>query len=53
MTGKEAFVFDGETVGFNFLDYWKFHYSNIYDLQDTIAEFIVSKALGINEAQND
>ena len=53
MTGKEAFLFDGETVGFDFLDYWKFHYSNIYDLQDTIAEFIVSKALGVNEAQND
>ena len=53
MTGKEAFVFEGETVGFDFLDFWRFHYSNIYDLQDKIAEFIVSKALGVNEAQND
>ena len=53
MTGKEAFVFEGETVGFDFLDFWRFHYSNIYGLQDMIAEFIVSKALGFNEAQND
>ena len=53
MTGKEAFLFEGEAVGFNFLDFWKFHYSNIYDLQDKIAEFIVSKALSVNEAQND
>ena len=53
MTGKEAFAFDGEAVGFDFLDFWRFHYSNIYDLQDKIAEFIVSKALGVNEAQND
>ena len=53
MTGKEAFVFEGEAVGFDFLDFWKFHYSNIYHLQGKIAEFIVSKALGINEAQNN
>ena len=53
MTGKETFIFDGKSAGFDFLDFWKFHYSNIYDLQDKIAEFIVSKALGIDEAQND
>ena len=53
MTGKETFVFNGEAVDFSFLDFWRFHYSNIYDLQDKIAEFIVSKALGINKAQND
>ena len=53
MTGKEAFTFNNENIGFDFLDFWKFHYSNIYDLQDKIAEFIVSKALGVHEAQND
>ena len=53
MTGKEAFVFEGKVVGFDFLDFWRFHYSNIYDLQDKIAEFIVSKVLGVNKAQND
>lgn len=53
MTGKEVFVLNGEAMGFDFLDFWRFHYSNIYDLQDKIAEFIVAKALGVNEAQND
>ena len=53
MLGNEEFLFDGKAVGFDFLDFWKFHYSNVYDLQDRIAEFIVSKALGINKAQND
>ena len=53
MKGKEMFIFDGEAVGFDFLDFWRFHYSNIYDLQDKIAEFVVSKALGIDNAHND
>jgi hypothetical protein len=53
MKGNEKFVFDGESTEFDFLDFWRFHFSNIYDLQDKLAEFIVSKALGVNEAQND
>ena len=53
MTGSEKFEYDGKSLGFSFLDYWKFHYSNIYDLQDSIAEFIVAKALDIHKSQND
>lgn len=53
MTGKEKFIFDGADLHFDYEDFWKFHYSNIYDQQDKIAEFIVSRALGICEAQND
>ena len=52
MTGMERFVFDGKDVGFNFLDFWRFKYSNIYSLHGAIAEFIVSKALGLNQSQN-
>lgn len=52
MLGTEKFEFDGKELGFDFKDFWQFHFSNIYDLQDKIAEFIVAKALGINEAQN-
>ena len=52
MTGKEAFVFENEALGFNFLDFWKFHYSNIYSLHGEIAEFVVARALGITKAQN-
>lgn len=48
MTGKEIFAFDGETVGFDFLDFWKFHYSNIYDLQDKIADLLtISNAVSL------
>ena len=52
MNGTEKFEFNGKDLGFDFKDYWQFHYSNIHDLQDTIAEFIVAKALGIEHAQN-
>ena len=33
MSGNEPFVFDSTELGFTMLDYWRFHYSNIYDLQ--------------------
>ena len=47
MTGKERFIFQENELEFSYLDFWKFHFSNIYDLQDKIAEFIVAKALGV------
>lgn len=53
MTGKEKFEFDGKELDYDFIDFWKFHYSNIYDIQGRIAEFIVAKALDIHESQND
>ena len=34
------------------LDFWKYQYSNIFDLQENIAEFIVGKALGLTEPCN-
>ena len=45
MTGKEKFEFDGEELDYDFIDFWRFHYSNIYDIQGRIAEFIVAKAI--------
>lgn len=53
MTGKEKFIFNDQEQGFDMLDFWRFHYSNIYDIQGRIAEFIVAKALGIHTSQND
>ena len=53
MNGKEKFAFENQELGFEMYDFWKFHFSNIYDLQDKIAEFIVSKALGVDVAQNN
>ncbi len=53
MKGTEKFEFNGKKLDYNFIDFWRFHYSNIYDIQGRIAEFIVAKALDINESQND
>ena len=52
LTGKENFELNGKSVGFNMLDFWKFEFSNIYDMQDEISEFIVAKALGIDVPYN-
>lgn len=53
MTGKEKFIFRCNELDFDYYDFWKFHFSNIYNEYGEIAEFIVAKALGINKAQND
>lgn len=48
----EHFTIDGEATDMDMLDFWNWTYSNIYDLQDTIAEYIVAKALGLEKAFN-
>lgn len=52
MTGKEKFSLDQKELDFDLIDFWKFQYSNIYSLHGEIAEFIIARALGIEEAQN-
>lgn len=52
ITEQTSFADSGTPIGFTMLDFWKYQFSNIYDLQDQIAEFLVGKALGLNEAQN-
>lgn len=51
---KETTLFtsNGESIGLTMLDFWKYQYSNIFDLQENIAEFIVGKALGLTEPCN-
>lgn len=34
------------------LEFWRWHFSEIFDLQSKIAEYIVGKALGLKEAEN-
>ncbi|MBR1584443.1 MAG: hypothetical protein IJ662_02760 [Clostridia bacterium] len=48
---NEAFTFDGQPV-FSVLDYWRFQYGQLMNQQEYIAEFLVSKALGIRKAEN-
>ncbi|MDY4488820.1 MAG: hypothetical protein SPE18_12355 [Candidatus Limivicinus sp.] len=52
LTGNETFTLNGSETDMTILEYWRWHYSEIFDLQDTIAEYIVGKALGLTEAQN-
>ena len=52
LSGNEGFTFNNIETGLNILEYWQWLYSDIYNLQDTFAEYIVAKALGIKEASN-
>lgn len=46
LTGREPFLSEGKPLGFCIEDFWRFQHSNIWDVQEEIAEFIVAKALG-------
>ena len=46
LTGNEPITMSGKPIGFTVLDFWRFQHSNIWDVQEEIAEFIVAKALG-------
>ena len=52
MTGKEKFKLDGQELDFDFTDFWRFQYSNVFNMQEYIAEFLVAQALGVSESQN-
>ena len=52
MDGKDLFELDGKTLDFSYMDFWKFQFSNIYNLQEYIAEFLVAKSLGVTESFN-
>jgi len=52
VTGNEKFIVDGKDLEFGILDLWKYKYSNIFNMQEVIAEFIVEKALGLTKSQN-
>ena len=52
LIGKESFMLDGQPAGFSVIDFWQFQFSNIWDMQDQIAEFIVARALGQTEPYN-
>ncbi len=52
MTGNERFELNGKPLDFDLLDFWRYQYSNIYNMQETIAEYLVAKSLGIEKAHN-
>lgn len=48
---EEMFFLKNEEQ-FSVLDFWRYAYSQLEGLGDTIAEFLVAKALGIDKAEN-
>ncbi len=52
LTGKEKFIFKSVPTELNMLELWQWKYSDIYDIQNVIAEYIIEKALGIERSQN-
>ena len=52
LSGSESFTISNQPVGFSVIDFWRFQFSNIWDIQDQIAEFIVAYALGQTEPYN-
>ena len=49
---SKAFTNNGAPLGFTAMDYWRFQFSNIWDLYEEVAEFIVNKALGMEKPFN-
>lgn len=52
LVGNETFSYNGEESDMTILDFWRWHFSELYNMQNTIAEFIVARALGLTEAYN-
>ena len=52
LSGNEPLTCGGKPTQYTVLDYWRFQFSNIYHVQEEIAEFIVSMALGIEAPMN-
>ena len=52
LSGHENFTDNGSPIGLSISDFWRFQYSNIWDMQEYIAEFLVAKALGLVVPQN-
>lgn len=52
VTGKTPFTSNGKELGFTMSDFWEYQFSNIYDMQEYIAEFLVGKALGLDHPMN-
>lgn len=45
LSGTEEFTLKGEKVGFNVLDFWRFQFSNLPDMEGRVGEFLVAMAL--------
>lgn len=48
----KAFTDNGVPLGLTALDFWRFQFSNFWDMQEEIAEFLVAKALELELPHN-
>ena len=44
--GNEPFSLNGANIGYCVSDFWRFMFSNLYDIQGDVAEFLVAMSLG-------
>lgn len=52
MKGNEKFILNNKELDYGIIDFWIYKYSNIYNMQEVIAEFIVEKALNMEKSHN-
>lgn len=52
LTGDECFEVGGKTLALTMLDFWRYSFFNIFDIQGDIAEFVVAQVLGLDEPYN-
>lgn len=52
MNGNEKFVFNNLDLEFGMLEFWQTKFSDVYNIQEYMAEFLVERALGINKSHN-
>ena len=50
MLGNEKFIYNNKELEFGILDFWKYKYSNVWNMQEYIAEFLIEKALGLEKS---
>lgn len=48
----KSFTDADKSLGFTAMDYWRFQFSNIWDMYEEVAEFIVNKALELDKPFN-
>ena len=54
LNGEEPFIKpNGVNAGFIILDFWRFQFSNLLDMQGRVGEFIVAMALGKKDPDNN
>lgn len=52
LKGDEQFTCGGCSLGFGVLDFWRFQYASLHNQKECIAEFLIAKALEIENPYN-